>query len=215
MILLDKLELIVTPTFIPFVTASLPLVWVTSVPLKSKFIAFIPLPSPPVNNFLVLYSVLLAILFISEVRLLISFWIAFLSLSLLVSLIDCTESSLILWRIELVSFNAPSAVWINVIPSPAFLEACSNPLICALIFSEIERPATSSPALLILNPELNFSIDLDESLPFTFMFLPEFIAPILWFIFIISSSVILKLYTYIVEKTLVKLIVYKKIMDKI
>ena len=36
--------------------------------------------------------------------------------------------------------------WIKEMPSCALVEACSRPLICPRIFSEIERPAASSPA---------------------------------------------------------------------
>ena len=52
--------------------------------------------------------------------------------------------------ISSVSWRAPSAVWISETPSCEFLVACSKPLICERIFSEIARPAASSPARLIL-----------------------------------------------------------------
>jgi hypothetical protein len=52
---------------------------------------------------------------------------------------------------------APSADWIRDIPSWALSEALFNPLIWALIFSDIASPAASSPALLIRKPEESFS----------------------------------------------------------
>ena len=142
-------------------------------------------PAPPFNNFWVLNSVLLAILSTSSVNASISFWISFLSLDVFVSFDACTANSLILWRILVVSFNAPSAVWIIEIPSEAFLEAWVNPLICPLIFSDIARPAASSPALLILKPEDNFSIDFPALVLLTPMFLCAFNAFILWLIIIV------------------------------
>ena len=48
------------------------------------------------------------------------------------------------------SFTAPSAVCISEIPSCAFAEALFKPRIWLLIFSEIESPAASSAARLIL-----------------------------------------------------------------
>ena len=104
----------------------------------------------PSSNFIVLNSVVSEILVNSSCNCLISLLTASLSSSVSVPLAACTESSLILCKIECDSFNAPSAVWISEIPSWAFEEALLRPLICPLIFSEIERPAASSAALLIL-----------------------------------------------------------------
>ena len=52
--------------------------------------------------------------------------------------------------ISCTSFNAPSAVCTQEIPSCAFADACVSPLICLLIFSEMDKPAASSAARLIL-----------------------------------------------------------------
>ncbi|OQC27763.1 MAG: hypothetical protein BWX67_02347 [Thermotogae bacterium ADurb.Bin062] len=92
----------------------------------------------------------------------------------------CTASSLILCRIEWVSFSAPSAVWIRDIPSCAFRDACSNPRICALIFSLIANPAASSAARLILKPVDNRSSERPISVLINVLFLQAFNAGMLW-----------------------------------
>jgi hypothetical protein len=55
------------------------------------------------------------------------------------------------------SFIAPSAVWINATPSPAFLKSCRKERPFARIFSEMAKPAASSDAWLIREPEDSFS----------------------------------------------------------
>src|SRR5699024_12398657 len=55
-------------------------------------------------------------------------------------------------------------------PSCAFFSAISNPRICPRIFSEIARPAASSPARLIFSPEESFSNELCTLL----LFAPSF-----------------------------------------
>jgi hypothetical protein len=50
---------------------------------------------------------------------------------------------------------APSAVWINDIPSCVLRSAIANPRICARIFSDMANPAASSAALLIRYPDAN------------------------------------------------------------
>ena len=87
---------------------------------------------------------------ISVVSWSISDWIASRSVCELVPLEAWTASSFILWSIEWTSVSAPSAVCTADTPSSALVEAWSRPLICFLIFSEIERPAASSAARLIL-----------------------------------------------------------------
>ena len=104
----------------------------------------------PSSNFIVLNSVVSEILVNSLWSCSISFCTASLSSSVSVPFEACTESSLILCKIECDSFKAPSAVWISEIPSWALVEAWLRPLICPLIFSEIESPAASSAARLIL-----------------------------------------------------------------
>ena len=56
-------------------------------------------------------------------------------------------------RMVCVSFSAPSAVWMRLMPSWALLVAWFRPRIWARSFSEMARPAASSAARLIRRPE--------------------------------------------------------------
>ena len=117
------------------------IVWFVLAPTWSFLFLKLPERSPIVLN-----CVWVAIRLISDVRALTSLAIALRSAETLVSFEAWTVSSLILWSTEWISLKAPSAVWISDWPSSAFVEACSRPLICPLIFSLIERPAASSAA---------------------------------------------------------------------
>ena len=109
-----------------------------------------PEPWEPSSSFIVLNSVVSEILVSSSCNWEISFCTASRSSSVSVPLAACTDNSLILCKIEWDSFNAPSAVWIKEIPSCALSDALFKPRIWLLIFSEIESPAASSAARLIL-----------------------------------------------------------------
>src|SRR5690554_1871487 len=76
----------------------------------------------------------------------------------------CRARSRIRCRILVDSCNAPSAVWAMEIPSLAFLTATFRPLIWLVRRLEICRPAASSLALLILEPEARRSREVDRLL---------------------------------------------------
>lgn len=80
------------------------------------------------------------------------------SSSVKVPLAALTASSLTRCNISWISFKAPSADWTMEIPSWAFADACVRPRICRRIFSEMARPAASSAALLIRQPDESFSV---------------------------------------------------------
>ena len=128
------------------------------------------------NNAFPLNLVSSAILVISSFNCVNSPFILLLSSSDNVSLPACTPNSLILWAMFPASSKAPSAVWTIDIPSCTFLSACSIPLIWALIFSETANPAASSPALVILKPVDNFSIEFPANAVFF----------VIWFVAIIA-----------------------------
>ncbi len=90
---------------------------------------------------------------ISEVSCFTSAFSASRSLSELVALADCTDSSRIRCRLLPISTIAPSAVWASEMPSLALRTATSRPRIWVLKRSEIARPAASSLALLMRRPE--------------------------------------------------------------
>src|SRR5690606_16908370 len=110
------------------------------------------------------------------------------SLSLYVPFAFCTASSFSLTSMLLTSSSAPSAVCISEMPSCAFLAAWLRPLICALIFSEMDRPAASSAARFILFPDDSFSMDLPAAVFVTNSWFLVLIAEMLLLIIIRSSS---------------------------
>ncbi|MNI44073.1 hypothetical protein D3C73_984250 [compost metagenome] len=75
------------------------------------------------------------------------------SLSELVALDDCTDSSRMRCRLLPISDSEPSATWASEIPSLALRMATSVPRIWVPKRSEIARPAASSLALLMREPE--------------------------------------------------------------
>ena len=77
---------------------------------------------------------------------------------MLVSLEDCTASSLSLCNKFITSTCAPSAVSIKFCPSSAFLTACVRPLIVLSILLTMAIPAASSEAEFILKPEDSLSM---------------------------------------------------------
>ena len=80
-----------------------------------------------------------------------SFWSCLRSVpSSKVPLADCSASSYMRLSMSWTSVRAPSAVCTREMPSLALSWALSRPVIWARIFSEMARPAASSPARLIL-----------------------------------------------------------------
>src|SRR5690606_8430443 len=86
------------------------------------------------------------------------------SFSLLEPLAACRARSRMRCMMLVDSCIAPSAVWAMEIPSLAFLTATFRPLIWLVRRLEICRPAASSLALLILEPEARRSREVDRLL---------------------------------------------------
>ena len=108
--------------------------------------------------FIVLNSVSSAILFISLLSASISIWISSLSSAVLVSFAPCTQSSFILWSIDVSSFIPESAVFIKPCPSCEFLPAWLSPFTWFLMDSHTTMLAAPSAALFILYPVVSFSV---------------------------------------------------------
>ena len=134
---------------VPFAATVIP----STFPMTSLAANFLllPLVSPsPFNRYVSLNFVVSDTRSISVTNWSISSWIFWRSSWDIVPFPACTANSFILCNIEWTSVSAPSAVCTQEIPSCALEEAWSRPRICFLIFSEIESPAASSAARLIL-----------------------------------------------------------------
>ena len=147
-VLTFKLPIRLEPTTDFNALIAIEIVWLAFAPTCKAF--FVPAENPPSKIFILLNCVVEPTLWISVFNCWTSSLRAVLSVVAFVPFAAWTASSLILWSIECTSFKAPSAVCTKEIPSWALSDALLRPLIWFLIFSEIERPAASSAARLIL-----------------------------------------------------------------
>src|SRR3954468_20633009 len=74
----------------------------------------------------------------------------------------CTASSRVRWSIECTSCSEPSAVWTSETASCALRSAWPSPRTWPRSRSLIDRPAASSAARLIREPDDSFSIDFES-----------------------------------------------------
>ena len=107
----------------------------------------------PSSSLVPLKSDCLATRSISETSWVTSACSALRSLAELVALEACTDSSRTRCRLLPISVSEPSATWASEMPSLALRMATSVPRICVPKRSEIARPAASSLALLMREPE--------------------------------------------------------------
>ena len=111
------------------------------------------LENVPSSSLVPLKSDCLATRSISETSWVTSACSALRSLAELVALEACTDSSRTRCRLLPISVSEPSATWASEMPSLALRMATSVPRICVPKRSEIARPAASSLALLMREPE--------------------------------------------------------------
>ncbi len=111
------------------------------------------LENEPSSSLVPLKSDCLATRSISETSWVTSACSALRSLAELVALEACTDSSRTRCRLLPISVSEPSATWASEMPSLALRMATSVPRICVPKRSEIARPAASSLALLMREPE--------------------------------------------------------------